>query len=371
MFEDRTYENIRDEMLAEFPSDIDVREGSIAYDSVSAVAAKAAMLYIDIANCYELTNLEKSSGEYLDRFASEHGVKRIMATKAIYEFIYEGMRPDDGTSFYDESGDNYFTLITNDDGMLTLVSEDTGTSHNIILAGTEAIPVDNIDGLTRAEFGKLITPAIDDEDDESLRIRIKNKISGPAENGNRSQYQAWCEEINGVGRAYIYPLAYGPNTVKAVLISPEGLPVVQSVVDEVQEYIDPMKPACILTYKGAKVILGSGYGDGKAPIGAHFVAMSANSFDISISLKIELKSGFTADEARESIKNAVTEYLKNLALETDGNKTVRYNRIGSIIERLDAVFDYYDLAVNGGDKNIDVPGSSAAVLTEVKADVAL
>ena len=371
MFEDRTYETIRDEMLAEFPDDIDIREGSIAYDSVSAVAAKAAMLYVDIANCYELTNLEKSSGEYLDRFASEHGLKRILATQAVYKFVFSGTRPDDGTEFYDESGDNYFTLVTDTNGTLTLVSNDTGTALNTILIGTPAIPVDNIEGLVSSEFGKLIVPAIDEETDESLRSRIRDKISGPAENGNRAQYKSWCESIEGVGRAFIYPLAYGPNTVKAILISPEGLPVASSIVDTVQKYIDPMNPVFNITHDGKTIQLGSGYGDGVANIGAHFVAFSAEKYNIEISLAIELKSGYTIEQAQTSIKETVTTYLRELALEADDSKTVRYTRIGSIIEQLDSVFDYYDLQINGGVENLTIPDEAVAVLTEVTANVAV
>lgn len=369
MFEDRTYENIKTEMLAEFPPDIDIREGSVAYDSVSAFAAKIAMLYIDIANCYELTNLEKSSGEYLDRFASEHGLKRIASSQAVYEFLFEGTKPNDGTEFYDESGDNYFTLVTTSDGILTLVSEESGTTQNTVLSGTPAIPVDNIEGLLSATFGELLIPAIDEESDEALRGRIKDKISGPAENANRSQYQSWCESVEGVGRAIIHPLAYGPNTVMAILISPEGLPAVDSIVKNVQEYIDPMKPAFVITYHDEKITMGSGCGDGVAPIGAHFVAMAAKNYDVRVTLKVELKNGYKIEDAKIAINKAITSYFKNLALEAEDSNVIRYTKIASIIEQLDEVLDYCNLTINNGTENIIIPKNAVAVLKEVNADV--
>lgn len=373
MFEDRTYENIRDEMLAEFPDDIDIREGSIAYDSVSAVAAKAAMLYVDIANCYDLTNLEKSTGEYLDRFASEHGLSRINATSAVYEFIFEGNEDylEIGSEFYDESGDNYFTLQNCENGNYILVSQETGTSQNTILSGTPAIPVNNIEGLISSSFGNLITPAIDQETDDALRSRIRDKISGPAENGNRSQYKMWCESIEGVGRAYVYPLKYGPNTVEAILISPEGLPVTESVVEEVQNYIDPKNPSYAINVDGKIIRLGSGYGDGVANIGAHFVAFSANKFDVSLTVSIQLSSGFTLEQAKNDITSKITSYFKELALEAENSKTVRYTRIGSLIEQLDSVFDYFNLSINDLSENLTVPEDSVAVLSEVNVDVAV
>lgn len=374
MFEDRTYDKIRDEMLAEFPADIDTREGSIAYDTVSAVAAKVAMLYIDISNCYELTNLEKSSGEYLDRFASEHGVTRIKATNARYRFIYDGTKPEIGTSFYDENGDNYYTLSKDNEGLI-LISDLTGTTQNIVVTGSDAIPVDNIEGLIHAEFGELIVPAIDTETDDSLRGRIRDKISGPAENGNRSQYKSWCEEVEGVGRAFIFPLFYGPNTVKAVLVSPEGLPPAQSVIDNVQTYIDPIKPAYIAHDADNPTVvigtLGSGYGDGVAPIGAHFLAVAAKKFDIDIKLSVELKTGGNIEDVTNRITQSVTSYLKSLALEAEDSKVIRYNRISSIIEQLDVVFDFYNLTINGKSENITIEDDYVAVLAGVTVNVAV
>ena len=70
-------------------------------------------------------------------------------------------------------------------------------------------------------------------------------------------------------------------------------------------------------------------------------------------------------------KETVTTYLRELALEADDSKTVRYTRIGSIIEQLDSVFDYYDLQINGGVENLTIPDESVAVLTEVTANVAV
>lgn len=368
MFEDRTYENIRDEMLAEFPDDIDIREGSVAYDSVSAVAAKAAMLYVDIANCYDLTNIEKSSGEYLDRFASEHGLSRIKATSAIYELLFEGTAPLEGDEFYDDSGDHYFTVAIINEAYC-LVSQETGTELNSIPYDTPAVPVDNTDGLANSRFGNLITVAIDEETDEALRSRIRDKISGPSENGNRSQYKSWCESVEGVGRAFVNPLKYGPNTVEAILISPQGLPVGDDVVEAVQNYIDPMNPSFTITHNSVRVTLGSGYGDGVANIGAHFVAFSAEACEVSINADVELKEGFTIEQARNDINTVVSAYFKELALYSEDSKTVRYTKIGSLIEQLESVFDYYNLTINGNNQNIIIPDNAVAVLSEVVINV--
>lgn len=45
MFEDKTYENILQEMLNRVPDDIDKREGSVIYDALAPTAYSIADLY--------------------------------------------------------------------------------------------------------------------------------------------------------------------------------------------------------------------------------------------------------------------------------------------------------------------------------------
>ena len=73
----------------------------------------------------------------------------------------------------------------------------------------------------------------------ALRNRVIEKIAGPAENGNKQHYKTWCESIDGVGRARIFPLWLGENTVKAVLIDTTGKPCGEAKVLEVQELHRP------------------------------------------------------------------------------------------------------------------------------------
>jgi uncharacterized phage protein gp47/JayE len=49
--------------------------------------------------------------------------------------------------------------------------------------------MNNIAGLAVSQFGVLIEPGADTESDDNYRERIREKISGPAENGNRQHYK--------------------------------------------------------------------------------------------------------------------------------------------------------------------------------------
>lgn len=349
MFEDRTYESILDEMLAAAPAGIDTRQGSIYYDAVAACALKLASFYVDAGIILELVSVTTATGTYLDDKGQEYGVTRNEATPAKYQFVYEGTRPEAGTRFF--ADDLYFYLEDND-GALYLVSEVGGEDANNIIVGTRATPVNTVDGLTLAEFGPLLEPGQDTESDDDYRSRIQDKIGGPAQNGNKHHYKSWCEEIAGVGRARILPLWNGENTVKGVLLDPDGLPVSETVVERVQEHIDPG---------------GTGLGEGVANIGAHFTAAAAIAIQITVSCSITLSDGYTLEGVRESALASIQAYLKDLALNTsdDEEMVVRISSIGAMIHALPGVVDYADLTVNDGTGNITVAGDHVAVLEEV------
>ena len=145
--------------------------------------------------------------------ASEYGIERHAAVNAEYEAILIGTVAEENARFFYNG--MYFALSGN-----VFTAEEPGESYNGIYPGTNAVPVDSAPALNSAEFGNIIQYGADPEDDESLRRRLKDKISGTGENGNKQHYRIWCESVDGVGKARIYPLWNGPNTVKAVLISP-------------------------------------------------------------------------------------------------------------------------------------------------------
>ncbi len=171
MFEDRTYENILREVLAQAPRGVDVRPGSIYYDAVAGACLKISDYYTDLATMFDLTFLVTAVDEYLDLKGGEFGLSRNQATSAVYEFRFEGTQPAEGERFYTDS--KYFVLQKLG-GELRLVAEEAGTVHNDILEGAAAMPKNNI-GLKSASFGELIKPGVDTESDDDYRQRIRDK----------------------------------------------------------------------------------------------------------------------------------------------------------------------------------------------------
>lgn len=366
MFEDRTYDNIMAECLAAAPAGIDLRQGGIFYDAVASAAFKIAQFYADISTAFDLVFLATAVDEYLDRKGAEYGVFRLPAVPATYKYVWEGSaQPVLGSRFF--ADDMFFTLYQDENMELYLEAETPGAQSGTILSGTAAIPVESISGLTVSTFGDLIVPGSDAESDDDYRERIQEKIAGPAENGNRQHYKTWCESIPGVGRARIIPLFAGENTVMGVLTGTDGKPAALTVVEQVQEYVDPITLNKTVTVKGETISIGDGLGDGVSNIGAHFAAVAAEEVTIDVDFDAELKSGAALSQVQEEATEAITAYLKDLALNTPEKQTVivRLSAISSILPTITGLLDYTALTLNGETANIEISDRQVAVLGEV------
>lgn len=362
MFENYTYDKLMNDVLENAPEGIDTRQGSIFFDAVSGAVLKIAKLYADLEIIADLVYIDTTTGEYLDRKASEHSITRLEATSSKYAVTFDGVTPDVGERFY--TNGIYFVLKKADDDSLYLEAETPGTSTNSVYNGTAAVPVNNIQGLNSATFGAQLKAGTDTETDNDFRERLRDKISGPAENGNRQHYRTWCEEDpeGEIGRARIIPLWNGPNTVKGVLISPNGTKASDTAVARVQAYIDPDDDE-----DGE----GDGLGEGLANIGAHFTAVAATETPINVTLDAVLAAGVTQEDAEDAVEDAVKEYLKDLALNTDDSETVvvRLTAISAKINALTEITDFQSLKLNNNTENITPATTAVAVLGEVTVNV--
>ncbi|TCX51919.1 MULTISPECIES: baseplate J/gp47 family protein [unclassified Dehalobacter] len=347
MFEDRTYENILNEMLDLAPASVDTRQGSVFYDMMAPAALMLARYYTELNTTIELVFLDTAAGAYLEEKCREHAVYRLPATPNVRSVTFTGASVAANQRFFAEG--QYFVTKYDEDAILVVEAETPGVAANVISAGTALVPVNTIPGLTAATLGATITPGSEAESDDNLRRRLREKIAGPAANGNKQHYKTWCEEISGVGLARIDPLWNGNNTVKGILIDTEGLPVSSSIVDEVQDYIDPG---------------GTGMGEGVANIGCHFTAVAASAYTINIAFDAQLAPGTTAEDIEVSAAAAIAAYFKEVSLASTDNSAmiIRTAAIANAIYDLAGLVDYANLTINGGTANISVPYTDVPVV---------
>lgn len=348
---------------------VDTRTGSVYMDMAAGHCLRAAFFFANLRELFNMFALDTCYADVLDDRAAEWGLTRHPATAAVFNGTFVGSQPETGERFCTEETEYYFTVIQDEEtGELLLEAETEGIECNTLSPGTEIVPVDDIDGLEAAYLGEIYINGIDEESDDDLRTRLREKIAGPAENGNRQHYKTWCEEVDGVGRARIIPLFAGENTVRAILYAPDGGPCGSEVVEEVQNYIDPITQGYEFTDdEGVTWVCGDGFGDGVANLGAHFLATAATAANITVSFKVTLTSGSSLEDCRLAALGAITGYFQDLAIDSDENTEiiVRISTIGAMISELSQVLDYSELTINGQTSNIVLGMDEVPVLEEV------
>lgn len=358
MFEDKTFEALTASALSMAPADVDTRQGSIFRDAITANCLVLAQFYVDLENLSQLLTLQTATGDYLDDRAALFGMERQPGTLSRYEARFTGTaKPSEGDRFFTE--EQYLIVFYDEEtGEPYFESEEIGPEAASIPEGTPAFPEETIAGLESATVGRLLEAGQDLEDDESLRERVRERIAGPAENGNKQHYKTWCESVQGVGFARIIPLWNGPNTVKGIIYDSEGQPAAEEVIKRVQDYVDPDENS-----DGD----GEGLGEGVANLGAKFTAVAPGKVTINVSAKLTLTPESNIEEAKTEIETELKAYLKSVILESglDEQPMVRYNEIGAILLDATDVIDYSDLLVNGDVANVQPGIDEVAVLGTV------
>ena len=83
MFENYTYEELLATMLSEVPTDVDKREGSIIFDTLSPAALELAKAYMGMDSVLNNAFAETAIREYLIKIAKERGLSPESATNAV------------------------------------------------------------------------------------------------------------------------------------------------------------------------------------------------------------------------------------------------------------------------------------------------
>jgi uncharacterized phage protein gp47/JayE len=332
LYEDRTFENILNEMLADVSDEVDKRQGSVIYDALAPSAAKLAQVYIDLAAEHKVRYLSTATGIYLDKKANDFGITRLLAKFAERNATFVGTTPPVGAVFI--ASNLYWTYQA--DG--TVICNTAGIVGNDIIIGSKMIPLDNIVGLTSATIGTITIAGTNDETDDDFRDRIIDTINNQRSNSNIAQITEWCYEVSGVGSVRIIPLGNGPNTVKAIVTDSIGNPATQQLLDDLENYIDP-------PIEGQK-----GLGEGKADIGLAFYPIAASSLAINVTATLTLLSGHTLAEATNEFSNALVDYFKEVFKNRE--LIVKYSKIGALLSNCTVVEDFTNLKINSGTTNI-------------------
>ena len=346
----KTFEQIMKDMLSRLPDDYDKRQGSLFYNLVAPAAQELAIQYTVLEEMNNTQFLDTSYGDYLTRLASQFGVHRLPATKAVRE-VHFGEPIPLGTRFSVVGSDYNFRVFEHQgQNVYLLEAEQAGVGPNFV--NGSLLNIEPIRGFTSAVIGRVIIPGENEESDEALRKRAIDYINTPTLNGNVGHYLKWANEFIGVGSAIVEPLWNGDNTVRVSITDAEGKQPSDELVDRFQEFLDPSP---------------SGHGLGVAPIGAYVTVVGALEMPIRVELQVEVAELANLEMIHNQISEMITDYLKNTAYQ---EREIKIYKLLNIADDVPFVKTVNWGLLNGSEQTLPIDPGYIPTLKEVVIHVA-
>lgn len=340
-------------LLSRVPDTVDKREGSIIYDALAPAAWEISAAYRYLLQAYAESYIETAVGTALDLRVGEMGLTRLTATKSVRKGVFTdtasaAMAIAIGARFTSLDGamsQNYAITEEIATGQYQLEAETAGAAPNSYVGPLS--PITYIEGLGSATLSDVLIVGEDEETDDALRSRYYEYIRNEVQEGNVSQYAAWASTFEGIGRAKVFPLWDGANTVKVSILDSNNQIASSALVDEFQEYLDPN---------------GEGLGNGMAPIGAVVTVSTATVSHLVIAVNIAVMPGYLFADVEDNVTDAVEEYLASIAYV---KSSVYYVGIGAAIINAEGVAAATGLTINTGIADIALGNEEIGVLDEI------
>lgn len=316
--DEQDYEYILASYLGNVRDDVDKREGSIIWDAGAPCCIEIAKAYLYLQAMLLNAFAATAQSPFLEYRCAEQGIERDPATYAKRLGVFTNGQGGPyalalGTEFSTVSETNLvnFRVISvytqNGEtvpGSYILQCTETGTIGNQYFG--EIVPLINLDGLATATLTDILVPGEDIQDIEDLRDEYFNKINKKPFGGNITQYRQYTESIEGVGICQVYPTWNGGGTVKISIIDSSFNVPSSTLVEAVQQTIDPH-------YNDEY----AGKGLGMAPIGHVVTVVGGTEFKVDIEADVEYKQGYSAQAVKPNILNNIETYFKSLRKEWD------------------------------------------------------
>ncbi len=224
---DRALQNWRSRYLTR-GEDLDVTEGSDAYNEIHAIALEFEGLGLGAQEAAHRVLLRYASGQDLDDFAEDDGTARRPATAARRDVTLSGpanaITPVSGATLAHANGARFkpinpttgaalASIETDGAGVATVTFECTqvGSGGNVVVGSTltwSTAPT----GFASTATVVLATPSrardgAERELDAVLRDRLLERRAERPASGNRADWSDWVGQVAGVGRGFIIPRA--------------------------------------------------------------------------------------------------------------------------------------------------------------------
>lgn len=384
MFEHVTYDEILNRMMSRVSNKLDKREGSVIWDAHSPAALEIMALYIELERVLKESFGDTASREFLILRCGERGITPYPASKAAARGEFTPASIDVLGKRFNIGEINFVAVEKISDGVYKMECEQEGSKGNHYLG--QLTPIDYVSGLQTAELTELLIPGEDEEDTEDLRQRYFDSFEERAFGGNVKDYVTKTNAIAGVGQTKVTRVWNGDIKPSDLIPSAEVKAwyngTVNTLSDGVKKWLGAVYGAAEdkkLTVGGTVLltVLDSDFGEasealvkkvqeeidpeghegeglGLAPIGHVVTVRSAEAVQVDIEANITFETGYSFGNLKESIENAVEDYLLELRKDWGGSSAavVRISRIETRLLSIKGVLDIGGTKLNGAEENL-------------------
>ncbi len=347
-FTNKTYRALLEAMLDRVPNSLDKREGSMIQTALGAGAYSLEDFYLDLDKVQRGGAIQTAVGEDLDNWAVVANVERYPASPAVRLGVFNLDEIPIGARFSTiDGGDsvNFTATERMGPGEYRLTCETPGVIGNSYTG--PILPITVISGLTSAQITDILVPGDDREGEDALRTRIISALRERPFGGNVADYKRVVRDIDGVGDLQVYPTWDGGGTVKLSIIGADWMPASSQLVETVQTAVDPPP--------------NQGLGYGTAPIGATVTVTAPEAVTVAVSASLSIGGGYTLDQLRPLLVEAVEAYLLSIRQDWDTPETsgrtnyaswVYAARVTAAMLSVRGVINVTDLTLNGGAEDL-------------------
>lgn len=225
---------------------------SMVYVLARVIAGAAHLLHGHLEFLSRQVFPDLSEGDYLARQAALFGLARREAQFASGPVSLTGINGSAvplGTILLRSDGAKFETVedatIAAGVATVTVMALLAGSAGNAG-AGTALTfesPVAGVSSSAVVAAGAIVNGS-EEETDAALRARLLDRMRAPPHGGNAADYVAWALEVQGVTRAWVYPLEGGPGTVTVRFVRDDDASIIPDAgeVTAVQAHLDQVAP---------------------------------------------------------------------------------------------------------------------------------
>lgn len=339
MYDDRTYDNIMEEMMDGFGQDVNTDESSLAYNACAKIAEKLEDVYADMSLLNDNIVPDTMDLDHLITFGkTQRGIEYEYATSPIVKATFE-QEIEIGQQF--TCGDYTYTVTEVIEGFsYKMVCDTEGIEANTTIG--ELSPVDYVDDYKGGNIVEILVPGTDDEDEETYRARVMESFKSTAFGGNRADYRGKIDALDGVGGCKPKRRDKDSQWIVITILSDTYDVPTPDTVKAVQDAIDPEQS--------------HGEGDGLAPICHNVMIVAVTPKPVSVAAKVTWDEGFSKETSKSQIDAAVQKYLLQIRNEWEKNEFnksyVRISQIEAKILEVQGVVDVENATINGLGENM-------------------